>query len=75
MKQYLFLVMFSCLILTGCSFTRYVDPKGRDCHRNMIYPLFPVVWETCDEKQEPLAVERHQIDANINQNTQVQSGK
>ena len=54
------------VLLSGCSFTRFVDKKGRDCTQNWIL-LF--VWDSCEEEKEPLAttVQEIKLDADINQ--------
>lgn len=56
-------LLLAVLALSGCASVGYVDAKGRDCRHNMVLAFFQ--WSTCDEKQEPLAIERHQINAQI----------
>jgi len=71
MRNYSFCLVLIVLITTsGCSFTRYVDEKGRDCRRNIVYA---VTWDTCDKTQEPLATTRqdnkYTLDAQVTQKT------
>ena len=52
------------VLLSGCSFTKYVDAKGRDCSQNLILLL---KWDVCKEDKEPLAttVQEINLEANI----------
>lgn len=43
--------------LGGCSFSQYVDAKGRDCRNNQLILLN---WTSCEEEQEALAISRQE---------------
>ena len=62
MRAWVVLVGLAVMALTGCAMTRYVDAKGRDCVRHLVYPLFPVMWDTCEAESTPLAAQRIQVD-------------
>lgn len=61
----LIIILVLLLVQTGCAIQRlhWVDAKGRDCWRTL-YPMGRV-FDECEELQEPLAVQRYQVNANV----------
>ncbi len=59
------------LASTGCAATRWVDKKGRDCVRHLVYPGF--LWDTCEVEATPLAAERIETEQKVKVDATVQS--
>ena len=65
-----FLLLCLTLAFSGCSFTRFVDEKGRDCRRNMVYPFFPIIWDTCKGEPESLPAKKYELKSDLKADVQ-----